>query len=58
MLYSDDGSVADRDALSGWIERAERRAGLEVTGRLHILRDTFCSRLAMIRMLDEPIPDG
>jgi len=47
VLYSDDGSVADRDALSSWIRRAERRAGLKVTGRLHILRHTFCSRLAM-----------
>src|SRR5207244_216116 len=47
VLYSDDKSVADRDALSSWIRRAERRAGLKVTGRLHILRHTFCSRLAM-----------
>ena len=47
MLHSDDGSVADRDALARWIRRAKRRAGLEVTGRLHILRHTFCSRLAM-----------
>jgi integrase len=47
VLYSDDGSVADRDALASWIRRAERRAGLKVSGRLHILRHTFCSRLAM-----------
>jgi len=47
VLYSDDGSTADRDALASWIRRAERRAGLPLTGRLHILRDTFCSRLAM-----------
>jgi integrase len=47
VFYSDDGSVADRDALASWIRRAERRAGLRVTGRLHILRHTFCSRLAM-----------
>jgi integrase len=47
VLYSDDKSTADRDALSSWIKRAERRAGLPITGRLHILRHTFCSRLAI-----------
>lgn len=47
VLYSNDGGVADRDVLTSWIRRAERRAGLRVTGRLHILRHTFCSRLAM-----------
>ena len=47
MLYSDDKSTADRDALASWIRRAERRAGLSITGRLHILRHTFCSRLAI-----------
>lgn len=46
VLYSDDGSPADRDALASWIRRAERRAGLPLTGKLHILRHTFCSRLA------------
>jgi len=30
-----------------WMRRAQRRAGLKVTGGLHILRHTFCSRLAM-----------
>jgi site-specific recombinase XerD len=33
--------------LAKWMRRAQRRAGLEVTGGLHILRHTFCSRLAM-----------
>src|SRR5438445_5096896 len=47
VLYSDDKSTADRDALASWIRRAERRAGLSITGRLHILRHTFCSRLAI-----------
>ncbi len=47
VLYSDDESTADRDALASWIRRAERRAGLQITGRLHVLRHTFCSRLAM-----------
>jgi len=26
VLYSDDGSPADRDALASWTKRAERRA--------------------------------
>ncbi|TMC00115.1 MAG: hypothetical protein E6J42_01755 [Chloroflexi bacterium] len=47
VLYSNDGSVAGRDALASSVRRAERRAGLKVTGGLHILRHTFCSRLAM-----------
>jgi site-specific recombinase XerD len=29
------------------MEQATRRAGLDVTRSLHILRHTFCSRLAM-----------
>lgn len=29
------------------MRRAQRRAGLKVTGGIHILRRTFCSRLAM-----------
>ena len=33
--------------LAKWMRRAQRRAGLRVTGGLHILRHTFCSRLAM-----------
>lgn len=47
VLYSDDRTSAGRNSLASWIRRAERRAGLPVTGRLHILRHTFCSRLAM-----------
>lgn len=33
--------------LAKWMCRAQRRAGLKVTGGIHILRHTFCSRLAM-----------
>jgi integrase len=36
--------VKDR-TLKNWMELVERRAGLGVTGRVHILRHTFCSRL-------------
>jgi len=43
--HAKDG-VWDR-TLQSWMERVQRRAGLEVTGNLHILRHTFCTRLAM-----------
>lgn len=33
--------------LAKWMSRAQRRAGLKATGGIHILRHTFCSRLAM-----------
>jgi Phage integrase family len=33
--------------LAKWMCRVQRRAGLKVTGGIHILRHTFCSRLAM-----------
>ncbi len=39
--------VWDR-TLQSWMERVQRRAGVEVNGNLHILRHTFCSRLAML----------
>lgn len=35
--------------LAKWMYRAQREAGLKVTGGIHILRPTFCSRLAMAR---------
>ena len=41
-----EAGVTDR-TLQNWMERVQRRAGVEVTGNLHILRHTFCSRLAM-----------
>src|ERR1700730_5710844 len=33
--------------LAKWMRRLQRRARLKETGQLHILRHTFCSRLAM-----------
>jgi integrase len=33
--------------LRNWVERAQRRAGFEPTGNVHILRHTFCSHLAV-----------
>ena len=42
------GPVAGVSArFAKWMRRLQRRAGLKETGQLHILRHTFCSRLAM-----------
>jgi integrase len=48
VLWRDDGHEKVTGVLlAKWMRRAQRRAGLNVTGGLHILRHTFCSRLAM-----------
>ena len=47
VLYKDDGTTVGKKAVKGWMEKAQRRAGLPVTGAYHILRHTFCSHLAM-----------
>jgi integrase len=47
VLHQDDGKPVDENLLQIWIEQATRRAGLVQTRSLHILRHTFCSRLAM-----------
>ncbi|HEY8075114.1 MAG TPA: site-specific integrase, partial [Labilithrix sp.] len=47
VLCFDDGKPLDANVLQDWIERATRRANLEPTRSLHILRHTFCSHLAM-----------
>ncbi|TAK04041.1 site-specific integrase [Patescibacteria group bacterium] len=47
VLMLDNGRAFHRDAFRKGIMRVERRAGLEVTGRVHILRHTFCAHLAM-----------
>ena len=50
VLYgeSDEGkkTVTER-IMRNWIMSAEKRAGMYETGRVHILRHTFCSHLAM-----------
>jgi integrase len=48
VLLVDSGKPFHRDAFRKGMMRVERRAGLEVTGRVHILRHTFCARLAML----------
>jgi integrase len=47
VLHLDDGKPVDENVLQDWIEQATRRAGLDAHRSLHILRHTFCSRLAM-----------
>jgi integrase len=47
VLTLDDGSPVPGHTLRDWVERAQRRAGLEPTGNVHILRHSFCSHLAM-----------
>jgi integrase len=46
VLYQNDGDPASKWWLKGLIDAAERRAELRRGGRVHILRHTFCSRLA------------
>jgi integrase len=47
VLYTDDCGELTPKIVRNWIEKAERKAGLPVTGRLHVLRHTFCSHAAM-----------
>ena len=47
VLHQDGGRVVDDSVLRRWMEAATRRAGLPVHRSLHILRHTFCTRLAM-----------
>jgi integrase len=47
VLTDEDGGGLARWALKKWmVDVAERRGGLRQGGRVHILRHTFCSRLA------------
>jgi integrase len=47
VLLRDVGEPFTAKVVRNFIERTERRAGREVTGRIHIFRHTFCSHLAM-----------
>ncbi len=40
-----DGTPATKRVIDGWLHRAQRAAGLPIRGP-HVLRHTFCSRLA------------
>jgi integrase len=46
VLCEDDGAPLDRNSVKRWISSAQRRANLRATGAVHILRHTFCTRLA------------
>jgi integrase len=46
VLYTDDGQELTDRIVQRWYSRAQRAAGLEVTGGIHRLRHTFCSMLA------------
>jgi integrase len=50
VLWRDDGleqKNVTQVLLAKWMSRVQRKAGVKVTGGIHILRHTFCSRLAM-----------
>jgi integrase len=47
VLYTDDLGVPTHKIVRMWMERAQRKANLPVTGGVHILRHSFCSHLAM-----------
>jgi integrase len=57
VLTLGDGSPVPGHTLRDWVERAQRRAGLEATGNVHILRHTFCSHLAMRGAAPKAIQD-
>lgn len=50
VLTGDDGAEVNRAWVSCAMKRAQRRAGMVQDGRVHILRHTFCSRLAMLNV--------
>jgi integrase len=44
VLHQDDGSPVDANVLQDWMEEITRRAGLEPTRSLHVLRHMFAPR--------------
>jgi integrase len=48
VLLLDDGATIDRAWIYYAMKKAQRRANMVQNGRVHILRHTFCSRLAML----------
>jgi integrase len=48
VFHRDDGEHARYRTFARWLRRAQKAAGLEVNGALHILRHTFCSHMAML----------
>jgi len=46
VLYSERGEQLTNRTIRNWMAQAQRRAGLEASGAIHLLRHTFCSHLA------------
>ena len=46
VILRDDGTPASKRVVDGWLYRAQQAAGMAKKGP-HILRHTFCSRLAL-----------
>jgi integrase len=46
VLYTDDGRELTPKVAKLWMMRVERAAGLTETGRVHVLRHTFCTHMA------------
>lgn len=49
LLVDADGKRFEPKRMRGLVKQAQFNAGLEATGNVHILRHTFCTRLAMAR---------
>jgi integrase len=47
VLYRESGETLTERVVRNWMRSAERRATMRISGRIHILRHTFCSHLAM-----------
>ncbi len=47
VLYSEKGRIMSNRSIRNWLAQAQRRAGLEANGGIHMLRHTFCSHLAI-----------
>jgi len=47
VFYRDGGPTPTNKMMRNWMRSAQRRANLAVDGRIHVLRHTFCSHLAM-----------
>lgn len=47
VLRKGDAEPATAEAVKWWMQAVQRKANVEVNGKLHVLRHTFCSHLAM-----------
>jgi len=47
VFYRPEGEHVRARTLRTWLEQTQEIAGVRATGAIHILRHTFCSRLAM-----------